>query len=384
MSLSWSDVVNIATEFRHKLHSMPELTWHEYETSKQIQAMLDQYSIAYQSYAKTGTVAYLAKNTKGKHIALRGDIDALEIEETTGLEYASVEKNRMHACGHDGHTATLMAVAIFLKQNEEALTGPVSLLFQPAEEGGHGAKVMIEEGCLEGVDCIYGWHNWPAVKFGQALCPDGVVMAGNGTFTIELEGVGGHSSQPEICKDPILAGSAIVIALQQIVSRQIAPQEAAVVSVTSFEAPSGLTTIPSLAKLSGSIRIINTTMKNQIIDAIKNIAESTAQAYGVKIKVEFSNRYGALINHTLFAENFRKILENNLGKDWQSSLKTPIMASEDFSYYLAEIPGAFALIGSDDGEDKHNIACHSAFYDFNDKLIDIAGKILIECTGYKV
>ncbi|MDX1808069.1 MAG: N(2)-acetyl-L-2,4-diaminobutanoate deacetylase DoeB2 [Sulfurospirillaceae bacterium] len=383
MPIKWSDAVKIATDFRHELHAEPELTWQEVETSKKIRAMLDHYNIKWKSFAKTGTVGYLGKNIKGKHIALRADIDALDVQETTGLKYASVKKNHMHACGHDGHTATLMAVAIFLSENETKLSNQVSLVFQPAEEGGHGAKKMIEEGCLDGVDFIYGWHNWPAIKFGQALCPDGAVMAGNGTFTISLEGEGGHSSQPEMCKDPVLAGSAIVVALQQIVSRQIGPQDAAVVSVTSFEAPSGLTAIPSFAKLAGSIRVTSSEMKEVIADSIKNIAKNTAAAYGVNAIVEFKNRYNATINHKEEAENYREILKNNLGENWQSQVKTPIMASEDFSYYLEKIPGAFALIGSDDGEEKHCKPCHNASYDFNDKLIDVAGKILMECAGYR-
>jgi amidohydrolase len=130
----------------------------------------------------------------------------------------------MHACGHDGHAATLFAAAAWLKNHEDRLPGPVSLLFQPAEEGGHGAKRMIEDGALEGVDAIFGWHNWPAIPYGKAVCPDGAVMAGNGTFEIEVKGQGGHSSQPEACRDPVLAGSAIVVALQQLVSRRLSPQ----------------------------------------------------------------------------------------------------------------------------------------------------------------
>ncbi len=379
--LEFSEIINYAKEFRRKLHSNPELTWQEVDTAKAIRAALKAHYITYKEYANTGTVATLAPDAKGTHIALRGDIDALEIEEKTNLPYSSNKTNCMHACGHDGHTATLLAAAIWLKQNEDKLPGPVSLVFQPAEEGGHGAKKMLDEGALKDVDFIYGWHNWPAIKFGQAVCPDGVVMAGNGTFHIDIKGVGGHSSQPEISKDPVLAASAITMALQQIVSRRIAPQKAGVVSVTSIDARSGLTTIPQEARIEGSIRIPDLQTRDEVAKSIKEISENTAKAYGVEAIVEFRNRYSPTINHDTAASNMRQKIKETLGDDWKSDIATPIMASEDFSYYLQEIPGAFALIGSNDGEDKHCKPCHNAHYDFNDELIEPVSKVFIKLAN---
>jgi len=305
------------------------------------------------------------------------------MDEKNNFDYISQRPQCMHACGHDGHTATLMAAAIWLKKNEDLLNNPVTLIFQPAEEGGHGAKKMIEEGCLEGVDFIYGWHNWPAIEFGKAVCPDGIVMAGNGTFHIKVTGKGGHSSQPELCLDPVLAASAIVVSLQQIVSRQIAPQKIAVVSVTYLNAPSGETTIPDCAELGGSIRVYDDAMRDEIFCSIKEIAQSTAKAYGVEAMVELNPRYSATINNPKAAQNMREVLSENLGEDYQSSINVPIMASEDFSYYLQKIPGAFALIGSDDGEENHNKPCHNVYYDFNDKLIESVSKVFIELAGLK-
>lgn len=240
---------------------------------------------------------------------------------------------------------------------------------------------MLESGCLEEVDFIYAWHNWPAIKFGQALCPDGIVMAGNGTFHITLKGVGGHSSQPEICKDPVLAASAVTLALQQIVSRKTAPQKVCIVSVTSIEAPSGVTTIPEHARLHGSIRVSDNDMRDEVAASIKQITVDVAKAYGVNAEVEFRTRYSATINDPEAAHKVRKLLHQQLGENFQTDHLSPVMASEDFSYYLEKIPGAFMLIGSDDGD---NTPCHNVKYDFNDRLIEPVSKLLMKLANFDV
>ncbi len=382
MNKNFDEVLKFAIDFRHNLHKNPELTWDEVDTAKAIRKILDEYNITWKKFAGTGTVAYLAQDKDGEHIALRGDIDALPLQEETKVEYKSQKIKCMHACGHDGHTATLMCAAIWLKQNEDQLINPISLIFQPAEEGGHGAKIMIEEGALDGIDMIYGWHNWPAIKYGQAVCPDGTVMAGNGTFHIDVIGKGGHSSQPELCQDPILAASAITLALQQIVARQISPQDSAVVSVTSIDGISDLTTIPDLVKVEGSIRAPTDDIKRTIFEKIDEITKATAKAYNVDVDIELRDRYGATINHAKQALNMREELEKELGENWKSDIPTPIMASEDYSYYLNKIPGCFALVGSDDGVDKHQKPCHNVHYDFNDKLIKPVSKVMMRLAGY--
>ncbi|QEP44239.1 amidohydrolase [Ectothiorhodospiraceae bacterium BW-2] len=381
MSQGWSKRVAEAVAFRHLLHSQPELTWQEHRTAALIRQQLTKLGIAWRPCATTGTVATLAPAASGTHVALRGDIDALPLQEQTKLPYQSQTPGTMHACGHDGHTATLLATAMGLKQHESSLPGPVSLLFQPAEEGGHGAKKMIDEGALQGVELIFGWHNWPAIPFGQALCPDGVVMAGNGTFHIEIRGHGGHSSQPELCRDPVLAAAAMTLNLQQIVSRRLAPQQSVVVSVTSIDARSGVTIVPDSAKVEGSFRVSNRAAREITEQAIVEIATSTAQSYGVVAEATIGSRYEATINHAVAAAQMRCQLQQVLGEAWQSSLATPVMASEDFSDYLQQIPGAFALIGSDDGESHHQAACHNTGYDFNDRLIDPVARVLMRLAG---
>ncbi len=367
------------------LHRNPELAWFEHETAGRIRRRLDQLDIAWRACAETGTVATLAPDAPGRHIALRGDIDALPIVEASGVEWSSAVEGRMHACGHDGHTATLMAAACWLKAHEAWLPGPVTLLFQPAEEGGHGAKAMIDDGALEGVEAIFGWHNWPAIPFGKAACPNGAVMAGNGSFEITIHGQGGHASQPELCRDPLLAAAAVVTALQQIVSRRISPQAATVLSVTSLHADGGAPTVtPSTASLAGSFRLGDPDTRGLLGSLITDIARNVAAAHGVNADVNIYPRYGTTVNHRDEADGYRRALMAELGDDaLDSGLTMPIMASEDFSYYLDEIPGAFALIGADDGRGNHH-PCHSPEYDFNDRLIDRVGRIYVRIAGIPV
>lgn len=202
-------------------------------------------------------------------------------------------------------------------------------------------------------------------------------------MTQHISGQGGHSSQPELLRDPVLAAAAITLALQQIVSRKVAPQKVAVVSVTSLDAPSTVTSIPSKARLEGSIRVSDNDMRDSIAKLITDITVSTAAAYGVEANVEFRTRYNATINHKQSASHVRQVFKEVLGEQWQSDIATPVMASEDFFYYLEKIPGAFALIGSDDGELKHQKPCHNEYYDFNDKLIAPVSKVLMRLAGFQ-
>ena len=377
----WTSLIGASVAFRRDLHRKPELPWQEENTAAAIRASLDALNIPWRTCAGTGTLATLAMDAPGRHVGLRADIDALPIREAGEHDWVSTHEGCMHACGHDGHAAALMSAAAWLKMHEADLPGPVTLLFQPAEEGGHGAKKMIEDGALDGLDVIFGWHNWPAIPFGKAVCPDGAVMAGNGTFRIHLQGSGGHASQPENTRDPVLAAAAVTMALQQIIARRITPHNAAVVSVTSIEAPSGETVIPDSAVLAGSIRIADPSDRARIDGMIQEIATAQAAAYGVEATVEIFPRYDATINHASQAGEMRAAIAADLGHDWQfGELPVPIMASEDFSYYLKELPGAFALIGADDGN-GHDVPCHSPRYDFNDRLLPIVTRIYARLAG---
>lgn len=377
----WQQAIDNAQQLRHQLHRHPELGWQEVNTAELIRNELTSLDIPWQACAELGTLGRLNPEGKGPHIALRADMDALPIVEQTDQEWASLQEGCMHACGHDGHTATLLATARWLKSVETQLDGPVTLLFQPAEEGGHGAKKMIEDGALEGIDFIYGWHNWPVIPFGKLVCPDNIIMCGNGTFEILVEGQGGHASQPELCRDPVLAASAITMALQQIVSRRIAPQQPVVISVASIEAPSAATVIPAKARIGGSIRVPDKQSREQVNRLITEIAGQTAAAYGVHCQVNHFPRYEATINHAAPAGRVRQLWQLEHGEDsLDEQLLLPVMASEDFSYYLQQIPGAFALIGADDGP-AHQAVCHSPFFDFNDRLIPLVTRLYARLVG---
>lgn len=381
MAQTWNELIDRAVDLRHQLHRFPELAWSEIETAKTIRTLLSEIGLEWRSCADTGTLATLAPNAPGRHIALRADIDALPIHESSGVKWASEREGFMHACGHDGHTATLFAALWWMKQHEDKLPGPVTLLFQPAEEGGHGARRMVEEGALDGIEAVYGWHNWPAIPVGHAVCPDGAVMAANGTFRIAITGKGGHASQPELCRDPVLAAAAVAMALQQVVSRRIAAQRAAVLSVTSIDARSAETVIPDAAHVAGSIRLAASDMWAEVEALVRDIALNTVKAYGVSAEIELFPRYGATRNHPDEAALMRTALAQEYGESWQcNATPVPIMASEDFSYYLNAIPGAFALIGSGDGNDR-DYPCHNPRYDFRDSLIPQVARVFLRLAG---
>lgn len=383
--MSWKEAVEQATGLRHWFHQHPELTWHEEKTAERIRQCLSDWQIEWRTCATHGTVATVATKASGEHIALRADMDALPIDEQSSVPFCSLESGKMHACGHDGHMAALLGTAYWLKQHESELNRPVSLIFQPAEEGGHGARKMIEDGALEGVDRIYGWHNWPALAFGSAVCPDGAVMSGNGSFHMTIHGKGGHASQPEAFKDPVLAAAAITLNLQQIVSRRLPPQAAAVVSVTTLVADSDVTITPESVRLEGSIRLSDSKWRSLINDSIIQIAEDTARSYGVRAEVEIRPRYEATMNHPDVAHSYRSALLAELGDGFdQVDLLVPIMASEDFSYYLQQIPGAFALIGmaeSTDYGEAYHMPCHNPGYEFNDRILETVMRVFVRLVG---
>lgn len=377
---TFEELIEKAVQMRRFLHQHPELTWQEQKTGDYVRQVLDEHNITWRKAAKFGSVATLNQQADGKHIALRGDMDALPISEETELDWCSHNNNVMHACGHDGHTAVLLATAIWLKQHESALSGPVSLLFQPAEEGGHGAKAMIDDGALDGIDEIYGWHNWPAIAYGKIACPEGPVMAGNGTFTCDIKGSGGHASQPELSRHALLAASATVQSLQQVIASRTPAHNSTVLTITRLLSGDGFNVIPATAHIGGNYRITELDQRQHLHSHIKEVCIATAKAYGCEATVEFQPRYGVTVNHGAPAENMRNALAKIYGENCQEkNMSLPIMASEDFSYYLEKIPGTFALIGANDG--NRDTPCHSAHYDFNDKLIKDVVKVFSFLVG---
>jgi hippurate hydrolase len=369
-----------AVEFRRDLHRHPELQHAEHRTAQVIRAALDRLGIAWRACAVTGTVATLAPGAKGRRLAFRADIDALPLEELTGLPYASVNPGKMHACGHDGHTASLVAAAEWLKEREARLPGPVTLLFQPAEEGGHGARRMIEDGCLEGIDEVYGWHNWPPLPFGQARVAAGTVMAANGEWSATVTGRGGHASMPHQSIDPIAAAASFVMLAQQIVSRQVSPLHPAVVSVTCFHGGTADNIIPDRVDLMGTVRAATTDLREELARRTEAVLHAACSVSGAQATFDYKPTYPATVNDAACAARAAEALTRILGPGTVSGDGLPIMGAEDFSYYLEQRPGAYCLIGA--GKPGKTLEpCHSPRFDFADELIPIAVRMFADLAG---
>jgi hippurate hydrolase len=374
----FDQIVRSATRIRHELHRHPERTWQEHDTAERIRSELTRIGLTPRPCAGTGTIVDLGPEN-GARIALRADIDALPITEASGVDHASTTSGVMHACGHDGHTASLLATAAWLKVQEGKLTQGVRLLFQPAEEGGHGAKKMIEDGCLHSVEVIYGYHNLPTFPSGKFACPVGPVMVSNGYFRARIVGQGGHASTPEACRDPIQAAAQFVTLAQQIVARNVPPQKAAVVTVATFHAGSARNAIPDEAILEGTIRAAETDLRDALAKRLEQVLGGVCAAAGVEPDFLFQPAYQATVNHAHPAHELGRALEQEFGQQGKHTEGVPFMGGEDFSYYLAEIPGAYALVGS--GTSDSSPPLHSPRYDFNDALIPTMVRVWSRLVG---
>jgi hippurate hydrolase len=374
------DLTDHAVALRHDLHRHPELLYQVERTAGVVRQELDRLGIAWRPCAGVGTIADLNSQAGGKRIALRADLDALPLTELTGLPWASTVPGRMHACGHDGHTASLLAAAAYLKRRESDLPGPVRLIFQPAEEGGHGALRMIEDGAIDGVDEIYGYHNWPPFAFGQAACAAGTIFAANGEWTATITGRGGHASSPQLCIDPILAGAHFVTLVQQIVSRQVAPQESAVVTVTCFHGGTADNIIPEEVELVGTVRAVTTSQRDVLAGRVSDVLNAACAPSGAHARFDYRPCYPATVNHPGPSAHAASALSRVLGAGCLVSDALPVMAAEDFGYYLSRIPGCFILLGA--GVPGRPIeSCHSPRFDFNDALIPVVVRLWAAIAG---
>ncbi len=375
-------IVAHAIGLRRDLHRHPELMYREERTAAVVRAELDALGIAWRACAGTGTVARLGPES-GRHIALRADLDALPLSESTGLPWSSAHPGVMHACGHDGHTATLIGAAAWLKAHESALPGPVTLLFQPAEEGGHGARKMIDGGALDGIDEIYGYHNWPPIPFGFAAAPAGPVMAANGEWRATIVGRGGHAAQPHLCIDPVVAGANFVQLVQQVVSRQIAAHLAAVVTVTCFHAGTADNIIPDSAELVGTVRAATTELRDDLARRTEIALHAACAPSGARGTFAYAPCYPATVNDARCAAKAAAALARVIGPERLAHDGLPLMGAEDFAYYLRERPGCFILLGA--GRPGQTMEpCHSPRFDFNDELVPVVVRLWADLAGVPV
>jgi hippurate hydrolase len=362
---------------RRDIHRHPELGFEETRTSELVAQRLREWGYEVTcGLGGTGVVGQLRRGSGSKFLGLRADMDALPIHETTGLPHASCHAGVMHACGHDGHTAILLAAAKDLAKHGR-FNGTLNLIFQPAEEGLGGAKKMMEDGLFERFPCdaIFALHNMPGFPVGQILLRDGATMASSENITITLEGVGGHGAMPHHAADPVVASAAIVLGLQTIVSRNVPPLQMAVITVGALHAGQANNVIPQTATLRLSVRTLDREVNQMVKRRIQELVSAQATSYGVQARIDFHGGYPVLVNSLPETEIARAVARELFGEQQVVSQTDPLTGSEDFAFMLEKVPGSYLLIGNGDRTTGGHGACmvHNPNYDFNDDNIAIGG-----------
>ncbi|RKD35683.1 hippurate hydrolase [Rhizobium sp. WW_1] len=364
-------------ELRHDLHQYPELAFQEHRTAKKVAALLGDWGYEVTTgIAGTGVVATLRRGDGNRSIGIRADMDALPIEEATGLDYASSNPGVMHACGHDGHTSILLAAARYLAESG-SFSGTLRLIFQPAEEIGAGARKMLSEGLFDRfpVDAVFGLHNWPGVPAGQFGFVAGPAMASVDKAVIRIVGKGGHGAEPHRSVDPVLASASFITALQSVVSRNIDPQEMAVATVGSIHAGSASNVIPESVEMKLTMRAYNEEVRARLQERIVALARAQAESFGAMADVDYRLGFPALFNHAEETDFARDVALQAFGPSVVEANFRPRTASEDFAFLLQAKPGSYLFVGNGD-----SAPLHSARYDFNDAIIAPAARYWVRLT----
>jgi amidohydrolase len=369
-----ADLHNDVTAWRRDLHRHPELMYDVSRTAWVVAEKLREFGCdeVVTGIGRTGVVGLIkgrkgGDKTIGKTIGLRADMDALPIEEATGLAYASAVPGKMHACGHDGHTAMLLGAARYLTETRN-FAGSVAVIFQPAEEGGAGGKAMLDDGMMDrfGIAEVYGMHNYPGMPVGQFGIRAGAMMAATDSVTIDIEGVGGHAARPHLGIDTVLVAAQIINNIQSIVSRNVDPLKAGVVSITMVQAGNTDNVIPQTVQLRGTVRSLEPDVRELIARRLHQVAESTAAAYGAKAKLTLKRGYPVLVNHEQQTDFAASVAREIVGEKNVDNALPPMMGAEDFAFMLNERPGAFIWVGNGD-----SAGLHHPKYNFNDDVIPV-------------
>ena len=372
------------TALRRDIHRHPELGYQEFRTSELVAQRLASWGYRVtRGLGGTGVVGQLVCGQGGKRLGLRADMDALPIQEATGLPHASSHAGLMHACGHDGHTAMLLAAAKHLAEHGQ-FDGTLNLIFQPAEEGLGGAKKMMEDGLFGQFPCdaIFAMHNMPGFPRGQLLLREGATMASSENITITLQGQGGHGAMPHVAIDPVVAGAAIVMGLQTIVARNVPPLHMAVITVGAFQAGEANNVIPQTATLKLSVRSLDRAVRQLLNRRIRELVEAQAHSYGCQATVDFQGGYPVLVNTQPETEFARQVALELLGADQVVLQTAPLTGSEDFAFMLEQVPGSYLFIGNGDAASGGHGACmvHNPNYDFDDGNIAIGSAYWVRLT----
>ncbi len=363
--------------WRHDLHAHPELAFGEHRTAETVERLLRSFGLETHRVAGTGVVGVLDGARPGPgRLGLRADLDALPMDEHTGLPYRSTHKGAFHGCGHDGHTTMLLGAARHLAA-EPDFAGRVHFVFQPAEEAIGGGRVMVEEGLFERFPCdaVYALHNWPGLPRGHVAVRPGPIMASADQFDVIIEARGGHAAMPHRCTDPVVAAAHIVTALQTLVSRATDPAEAAVVSVTKVEAGSAYNVIPGSARLAGTVRSLTPARRDALEAGLRRVVAGVAAALGVEARVDFQRGYPPTINHAEPVETVARVAEAVVGADRVHRDLPPSMGGEDFAYMLQACPGAYFWLG---GEGPTGCGLHHPGYDFDDALLPLGATLWVQ------
>ncbi len=368
------DLAATLTGWRRHLHANPEVSLQEAETAAFVQARLTELDVPFEAnVGGHGVVATIRRGASNRSVGLRTDMDALPIAETTGLPYASTKSGVMHACGHDGHTASLLGAAALLARDPD-WSGTVHLVFQPAEEGAGGAKSMLADGLFTRfpMERIFGYHNWPGLEAGTVAVHDGAVMAAAARIEIVVKGHAGHAAQPHLTRDPMLASAHLLVALQSLVSRNVDPLDVAVVSICTMNAGTAVNQIPDRAVMRGTMRTHREAVKDAVDDGIRRIAAGIGQTFGMQVDVDLHHGVSVTAN-TLAEAGLAAEGAAAAGLTVRRDM-LPSMAGEDFGWFLKERPGAFVWIGN--GLSTPENALHNAGYNFDDAILPAAASCL--------
>jgi len=366
-----SERVGEFIQLRRDIHRHPELAFEEHRTSDLVAAKLESWGYTvHRGLGGTGVVGTLKRGTRPRRLGLRADMDALPIQEATGAEWSSVKPGLMHACGHDGHTAMLLAAAKTLAQ-DETFDGTLNLIFQPAEEGGGGAVRMMADGLFEQHPCdaVFAMHNMPGTPVGHFVFRDGAAMASSDYVTLRIHGTGGHGAMPHRAADPLVAAAAIVMALQTVVSRNVDPLHTAVVTVGALHAGQANNVIPALATLELSVRSLDPGVRRLLEQRIKALVAAQAESFGVKAEIDWRPGYCVLVNAVAETDFARQVALDLVGPERVTLHGPALTGSEDFAFMLEKIPGSYLLIGNGDGDSAGACMVHNPGYDFNDDNI---------------
>src|SRR5450631_1090590 len=366
-----ADLHNEIADWRHDLHAHPELLFDVHRTAGMVAERLKSFGCdqVVTGIGQTGVVGVIhgRKGTGRKVVGLRADMDALPIQEANELPYKSTVPGKMHACGHDGHTAMLLGAARYLAETRN-FAGTAVVIFQPAEEGGAGGKAMVQDGLMERfrIEEVYGMHNYPGLPVGQFAIRPGALMASADRLTIQIEGHGGHAARPHLTIDSVLVGAQMINQIQSIVARNVDPLQSAVISICMFQAGSTDNVIPQTAFLRGTARSLNPQVRDLLESRLREVVEGTARLYGAKVTFTYKRDYPVTRNHerqTAFASS---VAAEVVGPERVDDNTPPVMGAEDFSFMLEARPGAFIFVGNGDSAGLHHPA-----YDFNDEVIPI-------------